>query len=153
MRHPNCIQLFCLWNLRNKSSNILTKLYYYCWDWSGAKECTTSRFRKMLKNEFKLFLVTFYCLLSKTGVDTAGSEPEVEVWNINYTCTSYVEPRRRTHDDLHGKIKLQMRPLASSPHATRQGEAPPRAGYLGNCKSLLRDVSRIYQILVNRNRQ
>ena len=37
----------------------------------------------MLKNEY---------LLAKIGVDTAENEPEVEVWSINYTCTSHVEP-------------------------------------------------------------
>ena len=33
-----------------------------------------------------------YYLLAKIGVDTAENEPEVEVWSLNYTCVSYVEP-------------------------------------------------------------
>ena len=55
-----------------------------CWDWSGAKECTSCRSRKTLKNEH---------LLAKIGVDIAENEPEVLVWNINDTCTSSVQPR------------------------------------------------------------
>ena len=58
----------------------------HCWDWSGGKEYTSCSSRKMLKDDY---------LLTKIGVDTAENEPEVEVWSINYTCTSYVEPRHR----------------------------------------------------------
>ena len=49
----------------------------------------------MLKNEYFFLHVILkqYYLLAKIGVDTAENEPEVEVWSINYTCTTYVEPR------------------------------------------------------------
>ena len=67
---------------------MLTNLLLNCWDWSGAKECTSCRSRKMLQNEY---------LLAKIGVDTAENEPDVEVWSISFTCTSCVEPRPAAH--------------------------------------------------------
>ena len=57
------------------------------WDWSCANECTSCRFRKILKNS------TLY-LLAKICVDTAKILPDVDVSSIKYTSTSYVEPRR-----------------------------------------------------------
>ena len=43
-----------------------------------------------LENKFKILKNEYF--LEGIGVDTAEKEPDVEVWNNGYTCTSYVEP-------------------------------------------------------------
>ena len=63
------------------------KILLDVWMWSGAKECTSCRSRKMLKNAPTLAIV---------AVHTAeNGPPKVDVWCLTKHQTSYREPSAR----------------------------------------------------------
>ena len=74
-------------NLRQKIINTFDDKWSNCWDWSGAKECTSCRSRKMLKNMiiYYLLYLVFTISLQRSASIQPRTSPKYH-YEISMIC-------------------------------------------------------------------